>query len=309
MSLLDVFNKTVVATLPLVPKPLVGMVSRPYIAGISLDDAVAQIRKLNAAGMMATTDLLGEFIRTMEEAAQNEKDVFDILESLSIHRLDSNVSLKLTQLGLLLDKGQCYETVRRIVARAKERNNFVRIDMEDSPTVDTTFWIYNKLRDEGFDNVGVVIQAYLRRAEADVKTLMKRKANIRLCKGIYIEPEAIAFKEREEIRNNFIRLLEIAFDGGGYVGIATHDDVLVHRSYELIGRYGLRREQYEFQMLLGVRENLRDSIVAAGHRLRVYVPFGEKWYPYCLRRLRENPSVAGYVTKATIAKIFRLNNR
>jgi proline dehydrogenase len=297
MSLLDA---VVAKSLPYIPKSIVGKVSKRYIAGTALEDAVRVVRDLNARGMMATLDLLGEDVHDQSEALATKDEWLRIIQTVSDRRLDSNVSLKLSQLGLRIDTALCYRIVEAIVDAARRAGNFVRIDMEDSSTTDDTLALYRRLREAGYDNVGVVIQAYLRRSEQDVRALVKMKANFRVCKGIYIEPEKIAFRDRGEIRRNFVQLVQTIIDNGCYVGIATHDEYVIEKSYELIQRNGLQNERYEFQMLLGVREALRDSIVRQGHRLRVYVPFGERWYAYSVRRLKENPQIAGYVLKAMV---------
>jgi proline dehydrogenase len=291
-------NKFIVSALPYIPKVVVGKVSARYIAGITLGEALATINRLNAKGMMATLDLLGEDVTEREMALWMKGQCVRMFEEIKNNRADSNVSIKLSQLGLKIDREFCYQNVRGIVEAAKANGNFVRIDMEDSTTTTDTLNLFRRLRDEGYDNLGVVIQASMRRSEADVRALVKEKVNIRICKGIYIEPPEIAFQDRDEVRRNFVLLLRIILEGGSYAGIATHDDYLIEKSYELIQRMNLRREQYEFQMLLGVREALRESIVQAGHRLRVYVPYGDQWYAYSVRRLKENPEIAGYVLKA-----------
>lgn len=303
LSRMSLLNRLVVATLPFVPKPIVGAVARRYIAGVTLEEAVVQIRSLNSRGFVATTDLLGEYITRLEEAGANEKLIESIFQTIGRHRLLSTASVKLSQLGLLLDTEACYRNVRSIVVLAESLGNRLTIDMEDSSTVDATWDIYYRLRSEGLTNVGMVSQAYLRRAEPDIRTMISRGGGeIRLCKGIYVEPESIAFKSREDVRNNFSRLLDVMFDGGCRVGIATHDDVLVDKAYGSIARHGLKPNEYEFQMLLGVQEGLRNTILSAGHSLRVYVPFGEHWYAYSVRRLRENPQIAGYVFKAMFSR-------
>lgn len=301
---MSLFNTVVARTLPYIPKSIVGQVSKRYIAGTTLQDAVRVVQDLNARGMMATLDLLGEDIHDVAEAVATKDEWLKIVRAIHDQKLDSNVSLKLSQLGLRIDGDLCYNNVRAIVQAAREVGNFVRIDMEDSSTTDGTLELYRRLREEGFDNVGVVIQAYLRRCESDVRALVKMKANFRICKGIYIEPEKIAYRDREEVRRNFVMLLRIIMESGCYVGIATHDEYVIEKAYELVHKLGLTKDRYEFQMLLGVREGLRDSIVRRGHRLRVYVPFGEKWYAYSVRRLKENPQIAGYILKA----MFKLNN-
>jgi proline dehydrogenase len=297
MSLL---NTLIAKSLPLVPKSIVGQVSKRYIAGESLQQAMTVVRDLNAKGMMATLDLLGEDVYAESEAVRIKDEWLSILKSLGASTVDSNCSLKLSQLGLRIDHELCYRNLEAIVGAARKIGKFIRIDMEDSSTTSDTIAMYRRLREAGYDNIGVVIQAYLKRSEEDVRALAKLKANFRICKGIYIEHEDIAFKERDDIRRNFVLLVRTLFEASCYVGIATHDEYVIGKTYELIERYKLTREQYEFQMLLGVREPLRDSIVAKGHRLRVYVPYGQAWYAYSVRRLNENPQIAGYIVKAML---------
>ncbi|MCI0697684.1 proline dehydrogenase family protein [candidate division KSB1 bacterium] len=293
---MELINRLVVTTLPLVPKPLVRRVANRYIAGDTIDDAVRLVRQLNQKGMMATLDVLGEHISKKEEAEATAANYLEALEAIHREKLDSNISIKLTAFGLKLDFDFCFSNVRRVVQRAKELNNFVRIDMEDSTCTTDTLRLYDLLRKE-FCNVGTVIQAYMRRALTDIHGLMQNGAptNIRLCKGIYVEPRHIAYKNRELINKNFTFLLTELMRKKAYVGIATHDERLVWDGMRLVDRLNIPRERYEFQMLLGVDEELRDTIVQAGHRLRIYVPFGKAWYAYSVRRLQENPQIAGYV--------------
>jgi proline dehydrogenase len=298
---MGVFNKLIVSSLPIIPKPIVGFVAGRYIAGAEFQDASRVTKNLNAQGIMATMDLLGEDVLDHSEATIAKDAYKDILRSIDQEHLDSNLSLKLTQIGLKLDKSLCEHNLREILLAAKEKKNFIRIDMEDHTCTDTTLELYESVRRD-FDNVGVAIQAYLRRSEADVLDLVKKKSNFRLCKGIYVEPEAIAFKDRDEIRSNFLKLLRIMFDTGAYVGVATHDDVLIDTSCRMIAEQKLSPDKYEFQMLLGVKEKLRLKLRENGHRVRVYVPFGRQWYPYSVRRLKENPAIAGYALKALFSK-------
>jgi len=295
---MSLFNKLVVSTLPFIPKPIVGQVSKRYIAGEALTDAVRTVKALNGSKCLATLDLLGEDISAKEEAVTTRENVLQMYPVIVANELDSNVSVKPTQLGLRLNKQLCYENIRTIAEKAELVGNFLRIDMEDATTTEDTLEIYQRLRSEGLKRIGVVIQAYMRRSESDIRSLAKIKANIRLCKGIYNELPSIAIKDRQGIRDNYLKLLRLAFEEGCYVGIATHDDYLIEQSYPLIKQFGLSKEQYEFQMLLGVREEARNVIVAAGDRLRVYVPYGKQWYAYSIRRLKENPAMAGYIAKA-----------
>ncbi len=300
---MNILNKLIVATIPAVPKPIVRKFANRYIAGEEIDDAVRKIRELNQKKAMATCDVLGEDITTRDEAIAARNKIIETLQAVTKERLDSNISIKLTQLGLKLDREFCLENAREIVKNARELNNFVRIDMEDSSCTDDTIWVYRQVWKE-FKNTGIVLQAYLRRTEADAKALMDDgMMNFRLCKGIYIEPDEIAFKSHDGINQNYIRVLTTMLKRKAYVGIATHDDELIEGAYGLIGEMGFRRNEYEFQMLLGVRPELRSRIVQDGHRVRIYVPFGKQWYGYSIRRFKENPQVAGYVFKA----LFRWN--
>jgi len=287
----------VVAVVPFVPRPIVRRIASTYIAGETLDEAMRTVRDLNAKGFMATVDVLGEFVAERAEAERSAAVYCELLDRIAAEKLDANISVKLTALGMDIDPQFVRQTLRRVIEAASAWSTFVRIDMEDSPRTTETLKIYDELRKSA--RVGVALQAYMRRSADDVKRLMNGGAtNFRLCKGIYVEPEAIAFKGREEIRRNFIALLDQMLAGGAYVGIATHDEVLVREAEALVARYGLSRDQYEFQMLLGVLPGLRDAILARGHRVRVYVPFGKAWYGYTTRRMKENPQIAGYVFKA-----------
>ncbi len=251
---------------------------------------------------MVTFDLLGEFIHELAEADRTAAEYGAILDRIRSERIDGNVSVKLTAFGLLLDEASTGDRVRGVVKRAADHGSFVRIDMEDSPCTDRTLALYRRLRQDGFSNCGVVLQAYLRRTLGDVEALRALAPNYRLCKGIYVEPEAIAYKDADEIRRNYLAALDAMFDAGSYVGIATHDERLVVQAEERIRARGLSRERYEFQMLLGVTDALRRRIVASGHRLRVYVPFGRDWYGYCTRRLKENPRIGRYVLLAMLGR-------
>jgi proline dehydrogenase len=296
---MSVISKLIVWSLPIIPKPVVGYFSRPYIAGESLADGIRVVKELNSRGIMATMDVLGESVNSREETVAMRRECEAVLHAINEHKLDANLSIKPTQMGLAIDPAFFEENARILLDIARGYGNFIRLDMEDHPFTDATIEMYKKLRRDYGSHVGIVLQAYLRRTEADLRDLMADgETNIRLCKGIYVEPEAIAFKQRDEVRENYKRLNEIGLGGGAYVGIATHDDMLLEHGIATVKKLGLAREQYEFQMLLGVRHARRDQIVAAGHRLRVYVPFGERWYAYSTRRLKENPSVAMHIVKA-----------
>jgi len=294
-------DRAVVGVLPLIPKPIVGHFSRRYIAGETTTAAFRTVERLRADGACATLDILGENIRHPAEADRAQAGYLALLESIDREKIQSGVSVKLTQLGLKLDARGCMGRIADLVDRAAASGIFVRIDMEDSTCTDDTLEIYRKLR-EKHEGVGVVIQSMLRRSQRDVERLAAERGNVRLCKGIYVEPGKIAYQEREEVQDSFVRLLEILLEANCYVGIATHDERLVSEALRRIERMRLRREQYEFQMLLGVRENLRRRLIEAGHHLRVYVPFGRQWYPYSVRRLKENPALAGTIARAVFRR-------
>jgi proline dehydrogenase len=294
MSLLE---RTIAHGLPLLPRAVVRRFSAPYIAGETSDDALRVVADLNRQRILATVDLLGEDIRRTEEADQTRRIYEEILDACHRRNLDCNVSVKLTALGLKLDEGLCLDQMIALLEHAKKMGNFVRIDMEDSTCTDATLEMYRVLR-ERFDNVGVVIQACLRRSVEDVDRLAEMEANVRVCKGIYVEKRSIAYQDRTIVQRNFADLVHRLLRAGCYVGIATHDELLAWEGMRLVQELGLDPSRYEFQMLLGVDRVLRDLLVDAGHRLRVYVPFGENWYQYSLRRLKENPRLAGYAFKA-----------
>ena len=305
MALLD---RAIVRMLPAVPKPVVQQLSRRYIAGPELKDARESVRRLNAQGKMATIDVLGEEITNEDEAAAIVRAYQDVFADIERCGLDSNVSVKLTGLGLNLGYDLCRANLVTVVEDAASRGNFVRVDMEDSSTTDETLRLYRELREAGYDNVGVVLQAYLRRTVADIHVLADLKPNVRLCKGIYVEPPDIAFRDFEAVRANFVKALEELLDVGAYVGIATHDEWLVDEGRRLVSERRLETSEYEFQMLLGVREDLARRLVADGHRLRIYVPFGRHWYAYSLRRLQENPKIAGYIAADTLGRVIPFRN-
>jgi proline dehydrogenase len=294
---LNPINKFIVQFVKILPQQVVYIFAKKYVAGPKLEDAIRVVQELNSKGIMATMDVLGESITKKSEAEETKKHCFDMLDVIKKYNLDANVSIKPTSLGLNLDKEFCYNQIEEIVKKAKEYNNFIRIDMEDTPYTDSTFNILKRIR-EKYDNVGVVVQAYLRRTYDDIVKLNKEGVNYRLCKGIYVEPEHLAYKGRQEVRENFVKILDQMLSDGNYVGIATHDDYLIKESYRLIEEKKLPKNKYEFQMLYGVTEHLRDKINADGHRIRIYVPWGEHWYAYSIRRLQENPQVAWYITKS-----------
>lgn len=291
------FNNTVANILPYLPKDLVWIFSKKYIAGPTLEDAVRTTRQLMDEGCCATIDVLGEEVKGEEDSFKALELYKQVLKTINDEKLDANISVKLTHMGLKLDKEFCYNNVRTLVELAQSYNNFVRIDMEDHTCTDDTFEILYKLQKE-YDNVGTVIQAYLRRTVDDLDHLTKNKVNLRLCKGIYNEPRRIAYKDYWIINENYKYILEELLKNKNYVGIATHDERLVWHALKLIRDLKLDKSQYEFQMLLGVQEELRKIIVSQGHKLRVYVPFGKDWFAYSTRRLKENPAMVQHIMKS-----------
>ena len=297
------FNQLLANILPYMPKKLIWIFSKRYIAGETIEDGLKACRQLNQQGMEVTVDLLGEFIGTIEKAEENKKKYIEIIERFTSEGIVGNFSLKPTMFGLLIDKDICLANIEEVVKKAAEKKSFIRIDMEDSQCVDIEFEIYRKIQQKYPANVGLVLQAYLRRTKNDLLNMGNihingNPLNFRLCKGIYVEPKHIAFKEFEEIQEHYIDDLNYMFDHNMYVGIATHDKQLVERAFKIIKAKNIDKTKYEFQMLYGVTPELRSSIVKQGHKMRVYVPFGNEWFGYSTRRLKENPKMASHIVKA-----------
>jgi proline dehydrogenase len=300
-------NKLIANILPHMPKKLVWVFSKRYIAGETIDEGLLASKLLNEKKIEVTIDLLGEFIKTLEEARVNKNQYFDIIKRFTSEKVTGNFSLKPTMFGLLIDKEACYNYIREIVALAAQKNSFIRIDMEDSSCVDMEIELFKKLRAEFPKNVGLVLQAYLRRTMSDLENLNAINSetnpiNFRLCKGIYVEPEKIAYKDYQEVRDNFLNHLDYMFRNKMYAAIATHDKYLVDNALLLIEKYKIPKNMYEFQMLYGVTPDLRQSIVDSGHKMRVYVPFGKQWFNYSTRRLKENPKIASDIIKALFVR-------
>ena len=299
---MGIIDRVIAESVPIVPRPLVRRISRRYIAGDTIGEAVKTVRDLNRRGCVATIDVLGESTQSKADAAATLRDYKRVIDELDEHDLDSGISVKLTGLGLTLNEELCRSNLEEIVEYAGTRGRFVRVDMEDSPYTGVTLDMVVNLH-EHHDNVGAVIQAYMRRSLEDVVRLTEAGVSVRLCKGIYDEPRKIAYKDFDTVRENYRLLLEELLRGGSYVGIATHDEFLVWHALRLIHQLDVPEDRYEFQMLLGVDEELREILVGAGHKLRVYVPFGEDWYEYSSRRLKENPKIAGYVAKDVLESV------
>ena len=261
-----------------------------FVAGETLDECIPVLRRLNDAGLHANTTLLGEAIPDAAGAAAAVQEYEVILERLATEELRANVALKLTHLGLCVDEDTAHTNLERLVAHAGRLGQFVRIDMEQSEFVDPTLRIFGRLRAAGHANVGIVLQAYLYRSPSDLERLLPLEPNVRIVKGAYLEPAAIAYPAKRDVDTAYVRLVERALRGGAYVAVATHDERIIRHLQAFAAREGLERDRYEFQMLYGVRPALQRSISAAGYKVRVATPFGPDWYPYLMRRLAERPA-------------------
>ena len=301
------FNKMIAGMLPYMPKKLVWLFSKEYIAGETLEEALIVAKKLNREGILTTLDVLGEFIKNLDEAEANKKEYLRVIEMAEAAKIQGNYSLKPTSFGLLIDKEVAYTHIREIVAKAASYGNFVRVDMEDSPCTDLEIELFRRLKHEFPKNVGLVLQAYMKRTLQDIKDMedLNNKevpVNYRICKGIYVEPAEIAFKGYDLVNQKYLEDLEYMLQKGMYPAIATHDKPLIDGAYNLLKKYNYKKENYEFQMLYGVTPALRKSITDQGHRMRVYVPFGKEWFGYSTRRLKENPKMASLIIKAIFIK-------
>jgi proline dehydrogenase len=298
VSDVGVFDRAVAAAIPLVPTPLVRQFARPYIGGETLAEALDVVAGLNARDLSVTLDVLGEHVADAAAVEAAVAAYLAAIDAVAARDLRSGVSVKPSALGSLLSWDVCFEAISTVVAHAARAGRFVRIDMEDSATVDGTLDLYRRLRAAGHVNVGIVLQARLWRSAADVKALAGLRPDVRLCKGIYLESPALAMQQREAIRHSFAGLLRMLFRAGCRVGVATHDEVLVADALAAADELGIGADGYEFQMLLGVRPDLAETLRRSGHGVRIYVPYGRDVFPYSVRRLRENPAVAGHVARA-----------
>jgi proline dehydrogenase len=296
-------NKILANILPYMPQRLIWIFAHPYIAGETIEDGLKVSRELNKQGIEVTVDLLGEFISTIEQAEENRNKYINIIERFISEGIIGNFSVKPTMFGLLIDKDVCYKNIEAVVLKAVEKKTFVRIDMEDSQCVDSELEMYRKLQQKYPANVGLVIQAYLRRTKNDLMNMSHihvngSPINLRLCKGIYVEPKHVAFKDFEEVREHYLDDLKYMLNHNMYAGIATHDKYLVDNAIRIIKENNIDKTKFEFQMLYGVCPELRSNIVRQGYKMRVYVPFGKDWFGYSTRRLKENPKMAMAIVKA-----------
>jgi proline dehydrogenase len=271
--------------------------ARRFIAGESIDEAIASVRGISERGLLLTLDYLGESVKTIEEADAATREYRQILDAIVASGIERNVSLKLTQLGLDVDRATCVDNLRRILDPAREHGFFVRIDMENSPYTDVTLQIFETLWQQGYHNIGVVVQSYLMRTEDDVRRVNAIGGRIRLVKGAYKEPKSVAYQKKSEVDESFIRVMQLLLDEGTYPAIATHDPVMLDATKRYATEKGYAKDRFEFQMLYGIRRDLQASLAAAGYRVRIYVPFGQQWFPYFMRRLGERPANVGFVIR------------
>ena len=301
---MKLINYLIIQIIPFLPKIFVRLVASPYIAGITDDEMLTNVKKLNDKGYDVAIDILGEHVATKEEAAEITKRYANLYDRIALQDLDANLSIKLTHIGQDLGYDLVKDNLMILIDAAKKHNNFLRLDMENSPYTSETINLYKKAF-ENYSNVGIVLQAYMHRSMDDIDTLANEMFNVRICKGIYVENENIAYRGYQKIRDNYIALVQRALIKGSYVGIASHDEYLIDKLYIWIKENKISTSQYEFQILHGVpMEKKLQQLIKEGNKVRVYVPYGDNWYDYSIRRLKENPKMAGYIIKNIFSKIF-----
>jgi len=299
MSLL---NNIIIKTIPLLPKLMVKIIADKYVAGNKIKDAINKTKLLNNQDLHVTIDLLGEHVKDLNEVESVTKTYLKLLEEINLSSLKSNISVKPTHIGLDINLDTFYKNALKLVESARDKNNFIRFDMENSSTTDSTIDVFKKIHKD-YKNVGTVFQAYLKRTYSDIEKLSENQINFRLCKGIYNEDAGIAYKSYDEINSNYLKIAEMAFKNGCYIGLATHDLHLTQNLYDLIEKHNVPKENFEFQILYGVpmkgwiQRHLKNKF-----KVRVYLPYGPQWYEYSIRRLRENPNIARYVAKSIFSK-------
>lgn len=301
---MKLINYLIIQIIPFLPKIFVRLVASPYIAGITDDEMLTNVKKLNDKGYDVAIDILGEHVATKEEAAEITKRYANLYDRIALQDLDANLSIKLTHIGQDLGYDLVKDNLMILIDAAKKHNNFLRLDMENSPYTSETINLYKKAF-ENYSNVGIVLQAYMHRSMDDIDTLANEMFNVRICKGIYVENENIAYRGYQKIRDNYIALVQRALIKGSYVGIASHDEYLIDKLYIWIKENKISTSQYEFQILHGVpMEKKLQQLIKEGNKVRVYVPYGDNWYDYSIRRLKENPKMAGYIIKNIFSRIF-----
>ena len=288
---MGILNSLVVGTAPLMPKFMIGKIASVYVAGDSLEDGLKLAKKLNEKGFSATLDLLGEEVQNRKQTNQIRNSYCELLDGIANWGIDCNVSLKLTALGLKIDEELCWDNLSVVLDKAREYDNFIRLDMENSEVTDSTIRLCKKGQNY-YSKCGTVLQSYMKRTMNDIDELKTHNANIRICKGAYKESEEIAYQDYQEIRNNYLKCVEKMIDNGIYIGLATHDQWLIENLEKLIEEKGYDNKMYEFQALSGVPiDNILERLIKDGHNVRYYIPYGPEWYAYSLRRMRENPDI------------------
>ncbi len=303
---MKLINNLIIQIIPFLPKFFVKIVASPYIAGITDEEMLKNVQELNNKGYKVAIDILGEHVETENEANEITSRYISIYDEISKRNLDANISIKLTHIGQDLGLDIVKNNLTKLVRAAKKNNNFLRLDMENVPYTSETIQLYREMF-EHYNKIGIVIQAYLHRSFNDIESLSDKKFNVRICKGIYVEDPKLVLKNYNEIRENYIRLVKEALNKGSYVGIATHDEYLIDNLYSWLKENNISKERYEFQVLHGVPMKRKlEKLLNEGNTIRVYLPYGKNWYDYSVRRLKENPKMAGYIIKNLFSSIFRI---
>ena len=303
---MKLINNLIIQILPFLPKFLVKIVASPYIAGITDEEMLQNVEKLNSKGFKVAIDILGEHVKTENEAEEITERYSRIYDEINKRNLLANISIKLTHIGQDLGINIVRNNLSKIVEAAKKNNNFLRLDMENVPYTSETIQLYKEMFNN-YNQIGIVIQAYLHRSIDDIKALSNDKFNVRICKGIYVEDPHLVLNDYDDIRENYISLVKESLNNGSYVGIATHDEFLIDSLYSWILKNNISKDRYEFQVLHGVpMQKKLKKLMEDGNTVRVYLPYGDNWYDYSVRRLKENPKMAGYIIKNLFSSIFRL---
>ena len=304
---MKLINKIIFKILKLAPRSLIKIFSKRYIAGFDFDETISICKKLNQQGYSLTLDILGEHTSSDKEADNITTQYKDLLQAIKTHKIDANISIKPTHIGLDQGVNTFKKNLKKLAELARKHSNFVRIDMESSKTTDETINVYNEVT-QNYSNIGIVLQAYLHRTFDDISKTLSNNVNFRLCKGIYKESSNIAIQDKKEINRNYLKILEYALSKNIYIGIATHDEYLLEKSYELIEKYNVPNDRFEFQALYGVPiEKWHQKSLSRGYKVRLYLPFGDNWYEYSLRRIKENPDIAKYVIKNLVTNKIKVS--
>jgi len=301
---MKLINNLLIQIIPFLPKSFIKLFASPYIAGITDDEMLSTVKNLNAKGYDTAIDILGEHVKTEKEATEITEKYANLYDEISSRSLEANLSIKLTHIGQDLGYDIVKKNLMILTKKAKKHHNFLRLDMENSPYISETITLYKEAL-EVYADIGIVLQAYMYRSIDDLNALANEQFNCRVCKGIYIESEDIAYTDYEKIRENYIKLVQTGLQKGSYIGIAGHDEYLINHLYQWIQDNNIPKNQYEFQVLYGVpMEKILQKLIQEGNKIRVYVPYGDNWYDYSIRRLKENPKMAGYIIKNLFKKIF-----